>query len=234
MKGIKQMKPNKVEVGNRLKEIRSRLNLTISEFGIEVGNIPKGTAYSWERGRALPPEEKLKRIAFLADTTINWILWGNDLKQATSGRGHTHEFDISPEQYELIDKVLKKQEIRKYDRDYAEGDFLLLKEYKNEEFTGREIMQRITSLAKYEHELDYVIMSIEFVPKSFRQYEILTYKEKVIFKEALTAIHDNPQPGYDLVNSLRKIVATLLDGHDKELWDSDFQWYISLWNHSFD
>ncbi|WP_051405129.1 helix-turn-helix domain-containing protein [Bacillus cihuensis] len=72
------MKPNKVEVANRLKAIRSKLNLTISEFGLKIGHVPKGTANSWLRGLALPPKEKLIRIAFLADTTTDWILWGDE------------------------------------------------------------------------------------------------------------------------------------------------------------
>lgn len=72
------MKPNKLEVAIRLKEIRSTLNLSLTEFGNRIGNVPKGTVNSWLRGLALPPRDKLLRIAFLSKTSINWILWGRE------------------------------------------------------------------------------------------------------------------------------------------------------------
>lgn len=72
------MKPDKEKVAGRLKEIRSSLNLTISEFGDKIGKIPKGTVNSWLRGLALPPKEKLERIAILSNTTSSWILWGKE------------------------------------------------------------------------------------------------------------------------------------------------------------
>lgn len=70
------MKPNKNEVGKRLNAIRIRSNLSFSEFGKRLG-VPKGTANSWIRGLGVPPKEKLKQIALLAGTTIDWILWGD-------------------------------------------------------------------------------------------------------------------------------------------------------------
>lgn len=73
------MKPDKIQVANRLKEIRTLLNLSISEFGEAIGNVPKSTVNSWLRGLALPPKEKIELIAFLADTNSDWILWGDEL-----------------------------------------------------------------------------------------------------------------------------------------------------------
>lgn len=72
------MKPDKQQVGKRLKEIRLILNISLSEFGNKIGHVPKGTVNSWERGLALPPRDKLLRIAFLANTSIKWLLWGEE------------------------------------------------------------------------------------------------------------------------------------------------------------
>lgn len=90
------MKPNKKEVAIRLKEIRSTLNLTLTEFGNRIGNVPKGTVNSWLRGLALPPRDKLLRIAFLSNTSINWILWGRksdkDVKQLSEREEEMQNF----------------------------------------------------------------------------------------------------------------------------------------------
>ncbi|MEK5149077.1 helix-turn-helix transcriptional regulator [Psychrobacillus sp. FSL K6-4615] len=76
------MKADKEQVAKRLQEIRSRSNLSISEFGKRIDNTNKSTVNSWLRGIALPPREKLLRIAFLADTSVNWILWGDRLHES--------------------------------------------------------------------------------------------------------------------------------------------------------
>lgn len=72
------IKPNKVEVANRLKEIRSDLSLSMSEFGLRIGNVKKSTVNSWIRGLALPPTDKVQRIALISNTTPEWILWGDE------------------------------------------------------------------------------------------------------------------------------------------------------------
>lgn len=75
-----KMKPDKLYVSSRLRDIRLDLNLSISEFGDKIG-VPKGTVNSWLRGLALPPKEKLLRIALLSNTSINYILWGKESEQ---------------------------------------------------------------------------------------------------------------------------------------------------------
>ena len=71
------MKPNKIEVAKRLYDIKLQLNLSFSHFGDKIG-VSKSTVNSWVRGLALPPMDKLRRIAFLANTTVDWILWGDE------------------------------------------------------------------------------------------------------------------------------------------------------------
>ena len=72
------MKPNKKEVGKRIRAIRLRLNITFTEFGEKLG-VPKSTVNSWIRGLALPPKEKLTQLALMGGTSINWILWGDEI-----------------------------------------------------------------------------------------------------------------------------------------------------------
>lgn len=78
-----KIKPDKEQVAIRLKEIRKKLNLSIAEFGERIG-VPKATVNSWIRGLALPPKEKVHRIALIANTTSNWILWGSESSENCS------------------------------------------------------------------------------------------------------------------------------------------------------
>lgn len=48
----------------------------------------------------------------------------------------THELKIQPKYFAEVIHNNKRFEIRKYDRDYQVGDFLLLREFENGEYTG--------------------------------------------------------------------------------------------------
>ncbi|MGG5314484.1 helix-turn-helix domain-containing protein [Enterococcus sp. AZ072] len=70
------MKPDTVEVGKRIRLIRTNLGYSMSQFGELVSNSPKTTVNNWERGINLPKGDKLKKIALLGKTTANEILYG--------------------------------------------------------------------------------------------------------------------------------------------------------------
>lgn len=79
-----QMKPDKIEVGKRIKTIKETYKppISLSDFGEllidEKGNrLSKGTVNSWMRGLALPPVNLVEQIAKLGDTTTDWIYWGS-------------------------------------------------------------------------------------------------------------------------------------------------------------
>lgn len=55
-----------------------------------------------------------------------------------------HELKILPEYFVEIKNGYKTFEVRKDDRDYKQGDIVILKEYKSHQFTGREIKAWIT------------------------------------------------------------------------------------------
>lgn len=55
-----------------------------------------------------------------------------------------HELKILPEYFDAIRNGKKYFELRKNDRDYRTGDILLLREWKDGEYTGRTIKREIT------------------------------------------------------------------------------------------
>lgn len=71
------MKPDAVEVGKKIREIRTDLGYSMSQFGELVSDSPKTTVNNWERGINLPKGDKLKRIALLGKTTTNELLYGS-------------------------------------------------------------------------------------------------------------------------------------------------------------
>ena len=54
-----------------------------------------------------------------------------------------HELKILPKYYDYVISNVKNFELRKDDRDFQVGDFILLKEYDNGTYTGRETGFRI-------------------------------------------------------------------------------------------
>jgi hypothetical protein len=75
-----------------------------------------------------------------------------------------HELKTLPSFYEPILHGLKRFEIRKNDRNFEVGDFLLLKEWDGDEYTGRELTFRVSYLTDFQQKSGYVVMGI--VPDS--------------------------------------------------------------------
>lgn len=67
---------NKIEVGQRIKNIRLSKGMTLEEFG-KIFNATKGNVLKWEKGQSLPNPERLKTIAKLSDITVEELLYGN-------------------------------------------------------------------------------------------------------------------------------------------------------------
>lgn len=68
-----------------------------------------------------------------------------------------HKLKILPEYYNAQVKGIKNFEIRKNDRNYQIGDWLLLKEYnpKIKKFTERKVMVEITYITDYQQKHGY-------------------------------------------------------------------------------
>ena len=57
-----------------------------------------------------------------------------------------HKLKILPEFFPLVEKGKKRFELRKNDRNYQEDDILLLQEYFDSEYTGRQCVVKITNV----------------------------------------------------------------------------------------
>ena len=68
-----------IEVGNRIKNIRLGLGLTMEEFG-ELFYEPAAQSIisRWEVGKSVPNAHRLKKIAELGDTTVQELLREDD------------------------------------------------------------------------------------------------------------------------------------------------------------
>lgn len=67
----------KVEVGQRIKEIRLLKGMTLEQFGRNFNPIAnKGLVSGWELGKFLPHPKRLKVIAELGNTTVDWLMYG--------------------------------------------------------------------------------------------------------------------------------------------------------------
>jgi len=54
-----------------------------------------------------------------------------------------HYLKIQPEYYQAVTRGIKQFELRKDDRDYRAGDYVVLQEWDGEQYTGRESFQML-------------------------------------------------------------------------------------------
>lgn len=76
-----------------------------------------------------------------------------------------HELKIVPEYFKPVDEGEKKFEIRKADRDFKVGDYLILREWNRGKYTDRYTIVQITYIyqgdGSYGLSEEYCILSIE-------------------------------------------------------------------------
>lgn len=69
---------DKKAVGERIFNIRNRLNLTLEQFGKDKNiNAERSNVSKWERGATLPNRSRLEVIAKKGNMTLNELLYGN-------------------------------------------------------------------------------------------------------------------------------------------------------------
>lgn len=79
------MEIDKIEVGHRINSIRERLGLSMTEFGKRIDDTAKsGTINNWVRGKNLPNNERLKRIAELGNISVDELLHGTTEERVSS------------------------------------------------------------------------------------------------------------------------------------------------------
>lgn len=72
---------DKTKVGERIFNIRNRLNLTLEQFGKDKNiNAERSNVSKWERGATLPNRSRLEVIAKKGNMTVNELLYG-DVKE---------------------------------------------------------------------------------------------------------------------------------------------------------
>lgn len=69
------LKPNKEQVGNRLREVKDELGLSFSEYGKRLGLI-KSTINSYVRGYSLPPLKVVEKVSKLSGRPTGWFYFG--------------------------------------------------------------------------------------------------------------------------------------------------------------
>jgi transcriptional regulator with XRE-family HTH domain len=70
------MKPNKTKVGERIREIRTKLGYSMEEFGKLLGDSPRSSVNNWEKGVSIPKRDKLEKIALLGNMMTDQVLYG--------------------------------------------------------------------------------------------------------------------------------------------------------------
>ena len=108
------MKPDAIEVGTRIKKIRTDLGYSMSQFGELVSDSPKTTVNNWERGINLPKEDKLKKIALLGKVTTNELLYGTPEEFISKIIVEHFRLQLNPLFLKQIIAFLEKQKIDLY------------------------------------------------------------------------------------------------------------------------
>lgn len=72
-----------------------------------------------------------------------------------------HHLKIAPVFYRDVISGKKKFEIRVNDRNFLEGDHLILREFEDGEYTGNEVEVLVTYIPDFPLPDDYVVMGIE-------------------------------------------------------------------------
>lgn len=71
----KLMQPDKKRVGSRIKLVKEKLNVSISELGNRLG-LKKSTLNSYIQGYALAPIEIIEKLSKISGIPVAWFYYG--------------------------------------------------------------------------------------------------------------------------------------------------------------
>lgn len=109
-------KKEDIILGNRIKDIRIRLNYDQKRFAKEIGATVSALS-NWENGRNKPNMEKLSNIAKIGNTTVEELLYGDVIrsyfnehwKNLIENEDASKEYyDINQEEFEYVQSVKEK------------------------------------------------------------------------------------------------------------------------------
>ena len=103
------VKPNKKEVGLRIKDIRKKLGYSMEEFGEIVSQSPRSSVNSWEKGVSIPRKDKLEKIALLGNTTPQQILYGDFESYVHKLINEKSRYKVPPQLESAMIKTIKEQ-----------------------------------------------------------------------------------------------------------------------------
>lgn len=70
------LQPNKVKVGQRIKEIKESMNLSFTELGNRLG-LKKPTISAYVQGYTLAPIAVIKQLSSISGKTVGWFYYGD-------------------------------------------------------------------------------------------------------------------------------------------------------------
>jgi len=148
---MKQNDINKIEVGQRIKNIRLSKGMTLEEFG-KIFNATKGNVLKWEKGQSLPNPERLKTIAKIADISVNTLLYGTFEERLATILTKTMEEN---DEYKNLDygKVYNYIKKKVFSTDLSDKEIESLVKFNLKVWVGKE---QINNISLTEDEAKYV------------------------------------------------------------------------------
>lgn len=70
------VQPNKVKVGQRIKEIKDGMSLSFTELGNRLG-LKKPTISSYVQGYALAPKSVINQLSSISGKPVGWFYFGH-------------------------------------------------------------------------------------------------------------------------------------------------------------
>ncbi|WP_291290800.1 helix-turn-helix transcriptional regulator [Enterococcus sp.] len=140
------LQPDKMKVGQRIKEIKESMNLSFTELGNRLG-IKKPTISSYVQGYALAPESVINQLSSISGKPVGWFYFGSIEDYIYDYLILTGYEQMVTEHPEIIDRIKYKF----YNGDFKNHD------WENEVgYPGEDFIQNY--FAKYSAEImrDYV------------------------------------------------------------------------------
>jgi transcriptional regulator with XRE-family HTH domain len=105
---LKRKEEAVLTIGNRIKKLRKRHNLTQEELGVKV-NVSSQVISNWERGYTNPDHDDVYRLAESLDVRTDYLHKGEEdsAKQPTKNDRlmYYNKDELDPEDQELMDQT---------------------------------------------------------------------------------------------------------------------------------
>ena len=72
-----------MSVGERLRNLRHNMNMTLKDLGAELG-VSLNTVYRWEHDLAAPRKEAMNKMAEIYQVPLKWLLYGITVEEGNA------------------------------------------------------------------------------------------------------------------------------------------------------